>query len=363
MTLPEEVFAQLLGEALAPVAGLLAETAVTEIMINGPATVYVERAGRISRVDASFADAEDLLSAVRAIAQYVGKVVDDESPTLDARLPDGSRVHAVLAPCARGGPMVTIRKFSRDVLRVDQLLASGTLSEDAAAFLGAVVQHKRNLVVAGGTGSGKTSLLNVLSSHIDPAERILVLEDSSELQLQQPHVCYLESRPAAPSGRGAVGLRELFRSALRMRPDRILIGEVRGGEALDLIQAMTSGHAGSMSTLHATHPGDALRRLETMALMSGVEMPLFALRAQIVSAVDVLVQVERFGDGTRRVTHVAEVTDDERGGYRTTDLFKLHWLPDEHGEQTPYLHHTDVVPSFLPELRERVPGLLDSLWP
>jgi pilus assembly protein CpaF len=308
---------------LAPVAGYLDDSSVSEIMINGAREVRIERGGRITLTDARFASEAHLLAAARNIAQYVGKRITPDTARFDARLPDGSRVHVVLPPASRQGICIAVRKFQRSRLTFDALVASGALTEEAREFIELCVLVEKNLVVSGGTGTGKTSLLNVLSGLIQPDHRILVLEDTSELALRQEHVLYFETRPPDRQGRGAVSIRDLFHSSLRMRPDRIVVGECRGGEAMDLIQAMTSGHGGSMTTLHANSPPDALNRLETMALMSGIELPLVALRSQVASAIDVVVQLGRFHDGSRRVLDIAEVRGlDADGRYDVRSLYR-----------------------------------------
>jgi pilus assembly protein CpaF len=354
--IPDAVFQQTLMGFLAPVAKLLADDSVSEIMINGFEEVYVERGGRLTRTDARFPSDHALASAVRNIAQFVGKSVDPERPILDARLPDGSRVCAILPPAARRGITVSIRRFPKERLTVAHLIEYGALTEACRRFLEVCVLAKRNVMVAGGTGSGKTSLLNALSSFVPDSERIVVIEDSSEVQLQQPHAVYLEARPPDARGRGAVSIRDLLRATLRLRPDRIVVGECRGGEALDLIQAMTSGHGGSLSTVHATYPHDTLHRLETLCLMSEVELPLSALRSQIASAVNVIVQTSRMNDGSRKITHVAECLGlDESGGYQLRMLFE--WRPagvdGATGKVLGQLAATGARPSFVDELRGR----------
>jgi len=324
--IPRKVFEQTILSFFDPVRGFMDDPSVSEIMINGPFEIFIERKGRIYRTDAQFKNAHALESAVRNLAQFVGRHVDENRPILEARLPDGSRVEAILPPASPDGPSVAIRRFFRETLTMERLVGFGSITPDAAQLLEAIVGAKQNVVVAGGTGSGKTSLLNVLSSFIDDGERIVVIEDARELQLQKPHVVQLESRPPDPRGHGAVTIRDLFRATLRMRPDRIVVGEIRGGEALDLVQAMTSGHGGSLSTVHATYPIDTMNRLETMAMMSDVVMPLFALRAQVGSAIDFIVQTSRLQDGSRCVTHITEVVgyDPERG-YDLAHLFERHY--------------------------------------
>lgn len=319
-----DLFARTIDHYLAPIRDHLNNSAVTEVMINAPDEIYVERDGRLVLTDARFADTQTYEAAVNNILQFTGKSLADGESLVDARLPDGSRVHVAKAPCARRGTAMSIRKFSKMMLDIDWLIELGSLTAQARDFLQAAVVAEQNLLVAGGTSSGKTSLLNALSAFVPAGERIVAIEDSAELQLQKDHLVSLESKPADAFGRGAVGVRELFRSSLRLRPDRIIIGEVRGGEALDMIQAMTSGHGGSMGTLHANTPADALGRLETMALMSKVELPLHALRSQISSAIDLVVQMSRQIGGQRLVTHISEVLPlGDRGEYRLHDLFTL----------------------------------------
>jgi pilus assembly protein CpaF len=311
--IPLELHEHNLRSLLQPIAPLLDQGDVTEIMVNGPRHVYVERRGKLQRTEHAFDGQEALMAAVRAIAQYAGRSIGPESPILEARLPDGSRIEAVLPPAAPGGPILSIRRFSRTTLSVEQLVACGSLSAQGALVLRALVTDRRNVLVAGGTGSGKTSLLGALSRYIPESERVVVIEDARELSLPHEHVVELEARPADARGRGEMSVRELFKTTLRLRPDRIVVGEIRGAEALDLIQAMTSGHGGCLSTIHATSPTDALARLETLSLMSDVELPLWALRGQIASAIDAIVQTERGADGVRRVSQIVEVEPDERG--------------------------------------------------
>jgi pilus assembly protein CpaF len=351
--IPREVFAETLLEFFAPIRALLDDPSISDIMINGPNEIYAERRGVIEKVDARFESREALLAALRNAAQFVGKHADEERPILEGRLPDGSRLEAILPPAAPDGPCVSIRRFFKETLTVARLIESGALTPDCAQALHAFVAAKLNVVVAGGTGSGKTSMLNALSSFVPAGERVVVIEDSRELQLQRAHVVQLEARPADPRGRGAVSIRDLFRASLRLRPDRIVVGEIRGGEALDLVQAMTSGHGGCMTTLHATYPRDTLTRLETMAMMSDVDMPLAAMRAQIGSAVNVIVQVARFPDGARAITHVTEVLgwDVHGGAYQVQDLFvREHHGMGPRGEVVSSLLPAGVLPRALPIL-------------
>jgi pilus assembly protein CpaF len=311
--IPPEVHHENLRAMLAPIAELLGDPGVSEVMINGPDRVYVERGGRIELTPLRFAGREALLCAVRGIAQWSGRNASAEDPILEARMPDGSRVEAVLPPAAPDGPLLNIRRFTRAALELDQLVARGGMTRAAAALLERLVVTRRNVLVSGGTGSGKTSLLHALSRCIPEDQRVIVIEDARELELAHAHVVHLETRPADARGRGAIDLRTLFRATLRLRPDRIVIGEVRGPEALDLVQAMTSGHAGCLSTIHGSTPQDALARLTTLALMSDVELPLVALRAQIASAVHCIVQTARRENGARQVVEIAAVEPHAQG--------------------------------------------------
>ena len=304
--IPRKVFEESVLSFFEPIRPFLDDPTVSEVMINGPFEIFIERKGRLSRTDARFPNAHALHAAIRNLAQFVGRRVDEEHPILEARLPDGSRVEAILPPAAPDGPSLAIRRFFRETLTIDRLVGFGSVTPAAAQLLHVLVAAKSNTVVAGGTGSGKTSLLNVLSSFCEDDERIVTIEDARELQLQKPHVVHLEARPPDARGRGAVSIRDLFKATLRMRPDRIVVGEIRSGEALDLIQAMTSGHGGCLSTVHATYPIDTMNRLETMALMSDVDIPLYALRVQIGSAVDLIVQTSRVQDGSRCITHITQ---------------------------------------------------------
>ncbi|MCL2701720.1 MAG: Flp pilus assembly complex ATPase component TadA [Phycisphaerae bacterium] len=317
------IFEATVEHFLAPVLPFLRDPAVSEIMINSPREIYVERNGQLVRTDARFEDDEAMLAAVNNVLQFTGKRMDVEHPLIDSRLPDGSRVHVVLSPLCKSAAVMSIRKFSKVMFDAEHLIEVGSWTGQARDYMRLCVLAEKNLLVAGGTSSGKTSLLNVLSGFIPLNQRIVVIEDSSELELQQNHVISLEARAADRWGRGEVSIRDLFRSSLRLRPDRVIIGEVRGGEALEMIQAMTSGHAGSMSTLHANVAIDALNRLETLAMMSKVELPLHALRTQIASAIDVIVQVTRFNDGRRSLTQISEVEPlGEDGHYRLREVFR-----------------------------------------
>ena len=340
------LYASTLKELLKPIGEHLEDDSVSEVMINGPSEVFIERSGRIERTDSAFEDGEALAAAMRNVAQYVGKRLTPEDPSVEARLPDGSRVHIVLPPAARKGICVAIRKFSKHKLDMDALVGFGALTPEVAEFLGICVAAAKNIIVSGGTGSGKTTLLNCLSAMIMDGERILVLEDSSELQLQQEHVVSFEAQPPDRYGRGGLSIRDLFRASLRMRPDRVVVGECRGGEALDMIQAMTSGHSGSLSTCHANTPFDALNRLETMSLMGDVKMPLTALRKQLASAVDIVVQVNRFHDGARKITDISEVLPlSEDGEYRVAPIYELRASSNTRLSRVP-LTHTGYQPTF-----------------
>lgn len=353
--IPKEVFEETLLQFFDPIRPFLEDPAVSDIMINGPDQIYVEKKGMLHLTKAKFASKEALIAALRNAAQFVGKHADEFRPILEGRLPDGSRIEAVLPPAAPDGPCVSIRRFFKETLTVKKLVGFGALTEDVAAALEALVVSKMNVLVAGGTGSGKTSMLNALSSYIPNGERVVVIEDSRELQLQREHICMLEARPPDPKGRGEVTIRELFRATLRLRPDRIVVGEIRSGEALDLIQAMTSGHGGCMSTLHATYPRDTMSRLETMAMMSDIEMPLSALRIQLASAVNIICQVSRLQDGSRKITHVTEVLgyDAQSGQYQMQDIFVREYQGfDPKGMIISQIVPTGIIPRCQPQLQE-----------
>jgi pilus assembly protein CpaF len=304
-----------------PLQRLLDDPTVTEIMANGPDAIYVEQNGKLTRTASRFTSEEHLRRVIDRIVSRVGRRIDESSPLVDARLADGSRVNAIIPPLAFSGSTLTIRKFAKDPFGVDDLIGFGTLSPEMAELLHACVEARLNVIVSGGTGTGKTTLLNVLSSFIPDGERIVTIEDAVELQLQQDHVVRLESRPPNIEGKGAITIRDLVRNSLRMRPDRIVVGECRGGESLDMLQAMNTGHDGSLSTVHANSPRDAIARLETLVLMAGMDLPLRAIREQIASAVDVVVQLTRLRDGTRRVTHVTEVQGMEGETVTLQDAF------------------------------------------
>jgi len=321
----EAIFEASVTYFLEPIVPFLEDETVTEIMVNGPDEVYVERHGQLEATEARFPSEDALLTAIQNVAQWVGREIGPEHPVLDARLPGGSRVHAVIPPSARTGIYLTIRKFSREALTLDDLIRFGSLSEVAREFLELCVLLRKNILISGGTGTGKTVLLGAISRAIPEEERIVVIEDTSELRLIQKHCLYLEARHADLRGRGALRVRELFVNSLRMRPDRVIVGEVRGGEALDMIQSMLSGHTGSLSTIHANTAQDALIRLETLSLMSDVEIPVYVARAQVASAIHLVVQIARFAeDGSRKVTRITEARGlDDNNRYRLCDLFTL----------------------------------------
>ena len=337
-----------------PIDRLLKEEAVTEIMVNGPDSVYVERAGRIEKDHASFVDETHLRRIIDKIVGQVGRRIDESNPMVDARLPDGSRVNAVIHPLAIGGPFLTIRKFSTDPLQIDDLIRFGTLNAQSARFLQACVVGRLNIIVSGGTGTGKTTTLNVLSSFIPSDERIITVEDAKELQLHQDHVLALEARPPNIEGRGQVTIRDLVKNCLRMRPDRIVVGECRAGEALDMLQAMNTGHDGSITTVHSNSPRDTLSRIETMTLMAGFDLPVRAIREQMASALDLIVHISRLRDGTRRITHITEVQGMEGDVITLQDLFLFdyHMGVDEHGRFRGHLKATGVRPKFAEKLAD-----------
>lgn len=348
----ESVFAATLGYFLGPIKPFLDDDSVTEVMVNGFDQIYIERGGQLFETEARFASDDALLSAIHNVAQYVGREIDRDRPILDARLPDGSRVHAVIPPSARIGTYLTIRKFKRDILGLEDFVRFGSLSMEVKEFLELCVILRKNIVVAGGTGTGKTTMLNAVSTAVPEEERIVVIEDSSELKLNQRHCLYLESQQADRMGRGQVTIRDLFKASLRMRPDRIIVGEVRGGEALDMVQSMISGHSGSMTTVHATTPRDALIRLETLSLMSEVSLPVYVARAQVASAINVIVQLVRHTeDGSRKVAKVTEAYGlDENNQFLFQDIFvsRLKGRTDE-GRLISELEFTGQQPTFATE--------------
>jgi pilus assembly protein CpaF len=337
---------------LGPLEPLLADDAVTEIMANGPDDVFVERAGRLERVRVSFSGERAMRSVIERIVTPLGRRIDDASPYMDGRLQDGSRVNVIIPPLAVRGPAITIRKFARRQLSPDDLLSFGSLDAAMLEFLGVCIRHRRNVVVSGGTGTGKTTLLNVLSNLIPADERIVTIEDAAELRLAHPNVVTLEARPKNVEGRGEVTIRDLVRNALRMRPDRIVVGECRGGEALDMLQAMNTGHDGSLTTAHANSPRDLLSRVEVMVLMAGMDLPVVAIREQIASALHVIVQQTRFPCGTRRITRIVEVTGVEGTTIQTQDVFRfVRTGADADGRVVGRFEACGYVPSFYDELR------------
>ena len=340
---------------LGPLEPFVRDPEVTEIMVNGWDSIYVERAGRIYWTGAKFHDDSQLRRTIDKIVGKVGRRIDESSPYADARLPDGSRVNAIIPPLSIDGPALTIRKFSADPYGADDLVSFGTLTPQTVQLLDACVRGRLNMLVSGGTGAGKTTTLNVLSSFLPDDERIITIEDAAELRLQQPHVVRLEYRPPNIEGRGEVTIRDLVRNALRMRPDRIVVGEVRGGEALDMMQAMNTGHDGSISTIHSNSPRDALARLETMALMAGMDIGIRAIREQIASAVDVMVHQTRMKDGTRRITHVTEIVGMEGDIITLQDLFLFDYSAgiDPDGKFLGSMKSTGLRPRFLDKLQER----------
>lgn len=346
-----EIYQASVRHFLSPVRELLEDPTVSEILVNGPACIYFERRGVLHRSEAKFPDAVALEAAAQNIAEYVGRTLDENHHSVDARLPDGSRVHLIRPPASRQGICMSIRRFQKSSFVLDKLVAGGSLSEEAAEYLQLCVKLHKNMVIAGGTGTGKTSMLNALSAAIPSHERIIVIEDSSELQLQQPHTVYLEAQQARPDGSGAVTIRDLFVDSLRMRPDRIVVGEVRRGEALDLIQSMISGHAGALTTVHATTARDASIRLETLSLMSDVSLPVYVARAQVASALHVVLQITRLSDGSRRVSRITEclgLGDDNN--YRFSDLYQLHVTgKDPEGRVLSELRATGRVSVFADE--------------
>jgi pilus assembly protein CpaF len=336
-----------------PIEPFLADPEVTEVMVNNHHTIYVERRGLIEETDVRFGSERQLLQVIDRIVAQTGRRIDESSPMVDARLPDGSRVNAIIPPLAITGPSLTIRKFSRDPLSMDDLVSFGSLSHQAAAFLEACVEGKLNVLISGGTGTGKTTLLNVLSSFIPERERIITIEDAAELRLAQRHVISLEARPANIEGKGAISIRDLVRNALRMRPDRIVVGECRGAEAVDMLQAMNTGHDGSLTTIHANSPRDALARTETLVLTAGFDLPLKAIRDQIASAFDLIIQVNRLVDGRRRITHITEVGRMEGDVITLQDIFVASFVDEAGGEQvTSKMRHTGIRPGFGEKLEQ-----------
>jgi len=355
--LPESLRVQLFRDILndligfGPIQSLLDDPDVTEVMVNRPKKIYIERQGKLLQTSIKFDDDAHIMRLIERIVSPLGRRVDTDSPMVDARLPDGSRVNAVIPPVALDGPMLTIRKFSKSKFTIDQLIEFDTLTRTMADFLRACVMGRLNIVVSGGTGSGKTTLLNVLSSFIPETERVVTIEDSAELRLDQEHVVRMESRPPDIDGHGQVTIRDMVRNSLRMRPDRIIVGECRGGEALDMLQAMNTGHDGSLTTLHANSPRDALMRLETMVLMAGMELPLKVIRQQVASAVDLVVHQSRLKNGPRKITAISEVAGMEGDTIVMTDIFKFEQTGvSAEGGVLGYFRPTGIRPMFSPRL-------------
>jgi pilus assembly protein CpaF len=354
-------------QALGPLRVLVEDDSLTEIMVVGPDMIYVEAQGKIVLTDVRFRDSEHLLKVIDLIVAAVGRRVDVRQPLCDARLLDGSRVNAVVPPVAIDGPILTIRKFAKERLRITDLIHFGTIDEAGASFMQACVLARANILISGGTGAGKTTLLNICSGFIPPDERIVTIEDAAELQMHQEHVCRLESRPPDVRGEGRINIRDLVINALRMRPDRIIVGEVRGGEALDMLQAMNTGHDGSMTTVHANTPRDSLSRLETQVLMGGVELPTKAIRQQVASAIDIIVQLNRLRDGSRRITAISEVVGMEGDTITMQDIFVMR---AEGMDQQGNLKNTFELSGVRPQILDRlfdmglaVPPEISRLFP
>ena len=344
----EQIAAEILG--FGPLQPLLEDDTITEIMVNGAKNIYIERKGRVHRVPVTFENNDHVMRIIDRIVAPLGRRIDESSPYVDARLPDGSRVNAVIPPLSLVGPVLTIRKFSRNPITVEQLIQFGSITQEAMQFLKACVESRLNIVISGGTGSGKTTFLNILSGFIPSDERILTIENAAELQLRQEHVVTLESRPPNIEGRGEITIRNLVVNSLRMRPDRIIVGEARGGEALDMLQAMNTGHDGSMTTAHSNSPRDTLSRLETMVMMAGMELPVRAIREQVSSAIDLIVHQERMRDGTRKVVNITEVSGMEGDVITMTDIFVFEQSGFEGGKIIGRLRPTGLRPKFMDKL-------------
>lgn len=346
----EQIVAEILG--LGPLEPLLADETISEIMVNGPKKIFIERDGRLQRVNVTFESDEHLMRIIERIVAPMGRRIDESSPTVHARLKDGSRVNAVIPPISLQGPILTIRKFFRRPLTVEDLIRLGTVTEESIEFLRAAVVAAINVIVSGGTGTGKTTFLNILSSYIPADERIITIENAAELQLRQEHVVILESRPPNVEGKGQIDIRDLVINSLRMRPDRIVVGECRGGEALDMLQAMNTGHEGSMTTLHANNTRDALSRLETMVLMSGMALPHRAIREQVAAAIDLIVQLSRMRDGSRRVISISEVQGMEGDVITMADIFKFEQTGYENNRVIGRLRPTGIRPKFMDRIEQ-----------
>ena len=352
----KQLLVDVLNEAvgLGPLEVLIADDTVTEIMVNKYDDIYVERGGKLTKSEITFSSDDAVMTAIERIVSPLGRRIDESSPMVDARLKDGSRVNAIIPPLALRGPCLTIRKFSRNKLVADDLIRFGALDQKMVKFLESAVKNHMNIIISGGTGSGKTTLLNVLSNFIPPAERIVTVEDAAELKLAQPHLVSLEARPPNLEGKGAVPIRDLVKNCLRMRPDRIVVGECRGGETLDMLQAMNTGHDGSLTTAHANTPRDMIARIEVMVMMSGMDLPVLAIREMVASAINMIVQITRFSDGSRRVINITEITGVESGIVSMQDIFKYQQEGfDENGRVKGHFHATGAVPHFYEEMRQR----------
>jgi pilus assembly protein CpaF len=356
----EQIAAEILG--LGPLQPLLEDDTITEVMVNGAKNIYIERKGKLHRVPVTFENNDHVLRIIDRIVAPLGRRIDESSPYVDARLQDGSRVNAVIPPISLVGPVLTIRKFSKNPITVEQLVQFGSISMEALQFLKACVEARLNVIISGGTGSGKTTLLNVMSGFIPDDERIITIENAAELQLRQEHVVTLESRPPNIEGRGEITIRDLVINSLRMRPERIIVGECRGGETLDMLQAMNTGHDGSMTTAHANSPRDALSRVETMCLMAGMDLPVRAIREQVASAIDVIVQQERMRDGTRKVVTVAEVSGMEGDVITMTDIFSFEQTGVEAGKVIGQLRPTGLRPKFMDQIEAAGINLPPSIF-
>ncbi|HAL17640.1 MAG TPA: type II secretion system protein E [Anaerolineaceae bacterium] len=356
----EQIAAEILG--FGPLQALLEDDSVTEVMVNGAKNIYIERRGKISRAPISFENNEHVMRIIERIVAPLGRRVDESSPFVDARLPDGSRVNAIIPPLSLVGPVITIRKFARNPITVEQLIQFGTLTPEAIQLLDACVKARLNIIISGGTGSGKTTLLNVLSSFIPGDERIVTVENAAELQLRQDHVVTLESRPANIEGRGEITIRQLVTNTLRMRPDRIIVGEVRDDAALDMLQAMNTGHDGSMTTAHSNSPRDTLARLETMVMMAGMDLPIRAIREQVASAIDVIVHQERMRDGTRKVVNITEIAGMEGDVVTMTDIYVFEQTGIENGKIIGRLRPTGLRPRFYEKIEAAGIHLPPALW-
>lgn len=356
----EQISAEILG--FGPLQPLLEDDTITEIMVNGAKNIYIERKGKVHRVPVTFENNDHVMRIIDRIVAPLGRRIDESSPYVDARLPDGSRVNAVIPPISLVGPVLTIRKFSRNPITVEQLTQFGSVTQEAVQFLKACVEARLNIVISGGTGSGKTTLLNILSSFIPSDERILTIENAAELQLRQEHVVTLESRPPNIEGRGEITIRHLVVNALRMRPERIVVGEIRDEAALDMLQAMNTGHDGSMTTLHSNGPRDTLSRLETMTLMAGMDLPSKAIREQISSAVDLICHQERMRDGTRKITNITEVSGMEGEVITMTDIFVFEQTGMENGQIVGRLRPTGLRPKFMEKIETAGINLPPSIF-